>query len=155
MAPPRQSSLMNRNLWFLHALARAFTAPSFLSQNNPSRSAPVQLKLLPLLWIAAVILLILLIVIFMGNLQQPPPHSPKLQEPRLVSWNRYFKSHLTKRNQKNLCSVWPEIWQGQRNRDQSSQLKNTKTKCPKQTNKQNNKTNKQKTPEFWKVTYFH
>lgn len=42
MAPPRQSSPMNRNLWFLHALARAFTAPSFLSQNSPSSSAPVK-----------------------------------------------------------------------------------------------------------------
>lgn len=88
VAPPRQSSLVNRNLWFLYALARAITAPSFLSQNNHSRSTPIKLKLLPLLGIDAVILLILLIIIVMANLQQSPPHSPKLQDPRLVLWNR-------------------------------------------------------------------
>ena len=89
VVPPGQPSLMNRNLWFLHAVANGFTAPSFLSHNNNHfKSAPVKLKLLTLLGIAAVIHLILLILIVIANLQQSPPHSLRLRDSRQVLGNR-------------------------------------------------------------------
>lgn len=119
VALPRQSSLMDRNLWLLHALARAFTAPSFLSQKKSLQVHCCQPEVAPTTGDCSSHFLDFIDYYCHGKFTIVSTTFSWITRPEMglvkqINKLLHSKFDLTKRNQKNLSSVWPEILQGQR-----------------------------------------